>query len=64
MNVDETWDYWIEKQVYSPLFDKVFEVTSIDFDEWDRTMLYCEEKIAEGVYDKPETFYLFEIREL
>jgi len=62
--IGEEWDYWIEKSVYSFLFDKVFEVTGMGCDDWDRTTLYCEEKLGEGVYDKPETFYLFEIREL
>ena len=27
-------------------------------------ILYCEEKIAEDIYDKPQWFNIFEVREL
>jgi hypothetical protein len=64
MTLDEEWDYWVEKSVYSLLFDKVFEVTSLEWDKWDRPILYCEEKIAEDIYDKPQWFNIFEVREL
>jgi len=62
--IDEEWDYWINKSVYSFLFDRVFEVTGLESDDWDRTTLYCEEQVQEGVYDNAQVFQLFEIREL
>jgi hypothetical protein len=62
--VEDEWDYWVGKSVYSFLFDKVFEVTSLESDDWDRPLLHCEEKIEEHLYEGGELFHLFEIKEL
>jgi hypothetical protein len=54
----------VGKSVYSSLFDKVFEVTSVEWDDCDRPLLYCEEKIEEHLYEGGEWFHLFEVKEI
>ncbi len=64
MRIDEAWNHWVGKSVQSILSDKLFEVTSLDWDDWDRPLLYCEERIDEDLYAGGEWFHVFEVREL
>lgn len=62
--VDIEWDTWFGKDVYSPLYDKIYEVTHVecDDDEFETTLLMCEEHLGGDVYDNAIHFKIFEVR--
>jgi hypothetical protein len=60
--IDHCWDKYVDKDIYSPLYDKVFECTSLDVDEDDVILLYCQERVGKDIYKEGIHFKEFEVQ--